>query len=862
MHAKKTETKDLRVSRLTQKTVASFVAVLFIFSGIAVPTSFAASANAASLMLETTTTNEKAVPVINFNPATANTPAPSTNVPIPSGAAIQNASPLSPSTAVVSTVQKGDNPLPANIQTQVTPQLLPPVPKGWTRTASNANFAFQVSTKYVANGIYDVTLKVRNLVTGKEQAVSSGQSFPYAHPQLPCDVSPDGSTVVYGYAGAHLASGAPYSIVIQRLDKPSQHKQLDGPLASIRFGKESVVLGTAGAIAPVYTVSLQDLKVIGTTYTLNDRSAQGIIYDPKAHLVTQVTYVQETGTYVTYLRVYDTSNGTDKMTLLVNRGATTGMPGDKVTFVDIYQVPGGRGIVSYAAELYSPFNDGYRTFVLDPRARGGVELDGKTISVTYNKAIACYKVVHRDGTKGVIYVDLNTLKIVPKDSAATASGSVVASSNTTQPVQTSQPAVAKASPVNNTVPSVAAIQESGVLQVAVKSQTTTVSVSNNKIQIQPGWTVVPGNSQLAYQSTGEQGFVLIMDLVTGKITNKPSSQNYLYFGSEQTGVGYVVAPDGLREIYYWHQTSYTTGSICVYNSNTQKWIGEENVTNVLTGPPPMSASPDGQYLTFEYSRDSERAVKVMSLAGPKAKDSYIVIPQASVYGIATIQRVRFVSATRIVVTLGDGSGRIFYVDIQSNGKLVLTLASIPPGWTVVPGSPQLAYQKFGDQGFARIMDLATGAVSDKPNSQNHNDYLIDRTGVGYVITPSGLREIYSWHYHAHDHGGYDIYDPVTRKWTGGVGTVGLLYPSAVSISPDGKYLTFAEKSLKDGINQIGVLLLTGSKTAVHCLDLPKNSGEVKSIRFTSLNRIQVVLKDGRILYADIKADGALVWGKA
>jgi hypothetical protein len=285
------------------------------------------------------------------------------------------------------------------------------LPAGWSPTASNPNFASIIERSYVANGIYNLTAKVRNLVTGEELTVSSGQSSPYPGPRGAFDVSPDGTTVVFAYEGMYTPYGAVNFIILKHLTNLSEQLQLSGEFGMVRFTEGNAILETTGEdVNRRYQVDLNTLVNTETTYILANPTATTITYHQDAQLVAQIKRVQTTDK----IKVYDSTNGTDRMSLLKDRAATTGYPSDTVTFVDIYRTPGGRGVVSYAAETYAPSPDyDYTTVLFDPRTGDELKLNGRATSVTYQGGVAQFNVTHRNGTTSVVKVDLETLQTLP-----------------------------------------------------------------------------------------------------------------------------------------------------------------------------------------------------------------------------------------------------------------------------------------------------------------------------------------------------------------------------------------------------------------------------------------------------------------
>jgi hypothetical protein len=294
-------------------------------------------------------------------------------------------------------------------------KVLEAVPSGWTLTPSNPNFASIIERSYVGNGIYNLTAKVRNLVTGEELTVSSGQTPPYPGPRGAFDVSPDGTTVVFAYEGMYTPYGPVNYIILEHLANLSEQLQLPGEFGSVRFSEGTAILETTGEdVNRRHQVDLNALVNTDTTYILANPAATTITYHQDAQLVAQIKRVQTTDR----INIYDSANGTDRMSLLKDRAVTTGYPSDTVTFVNIYRTPGGRGIVSYSAETYAPSTDyDYTTVLFDPRTGDELRLNGRATSVTYEGAVAQFNLTHRSGVSDVVKVDLETLQILPQVTA-------------------------------------------------------------------------------------------------------------------------------------------------------------------------------------------------------------------------------------------------------------------------------------------------------------------------------------------------------------------------------------------------------------------------------------------------------------
>jgi hypothetical protein len=108
-----------------------------------------------------------------------------------------------------------------------------PLPAGWKQATSNANFAFQEA--YSRTGSYTTyTLKLQDLRTGVTQNIAT-RTLPYGGFTDVYDVSPDGTTVIYGKSGMISPQPVPYWVHIQKIADPSQNLILTGELKAVVF---------------------------------------------------------------------------------------------------------------------------------------------------------------------------------------------------------------------------------------------------------------------------------------------------------------------------------------------------------------------------------------------------------------------------------------------------------------------------------------------------------------------------------------------------------------------------------------------------------------------------------------------------
>ena len=352
------------------------------------------------------------------------------------------------------------------------------------------------------------------------------------------------------------------------------------------------------------------------------------------------------------------------------------------------------------------------------------------------------------------------------------------------------------------------------------------------------WTVLPGSS-VAYRQT--LGRVQVMDLATGIVSDAPSSQNQgspRSSSSFRTGLFYVMTPDGVREVYSSNEEGRL--SVKVYDPKTMTWLGEGSSVEgrlVLS-----SVSADGQFLALV---DVTGGVKVMSLSGEVFSGS-VVIPEFKKGVISYIGSIAFVSPSRLLVTLDDGSGRSFFLNIK-DGKLTLAKVDLK-GWTVVPGS-SLAYEL--NAGKIQVKDLSTGKVMTKPSSVGKN---FAGTGLAYAGTSEGLKELF---FVEKDGGAYVYsYDTRTGQWDV-YAVPGMIAKGVWRLAPDGNAFAVA-----NGVGKVTMIPLIGESPVVQVFEIPRHPTKhvdpvVTALNFVNLSALRINMKDGRVLYAGKDSEG--VW---
>jgi hypothetical protein len=272
MDAKKNKTGNaVRTSFITkgfmQKTVASFATVFFIFSGIPVPTSFAAAAPI--------TLNEAQQPVSTVTLEQANAQADVAQAPIPSGAAVQAANPLSPASGLTGDVVVPGTAYNPAVITQFMNQPMLNASNGSPRAtialtqASRKNFFFAYALPdtgdfvfaYFGNGYFD-SQDQGQVWVGSTTDLSSGVIF-----------------AVNGQAGKQLKvevldSQGQRAIVYLDLTGTRQNYSLNltgtgidpAHVAQIVFTVDREHMGTSGSVA-VETAGLAYTPVIsGNSY--------------------------------------------------------------------------------------------------------------------------------------------------------------------------------------------------------------------------------------------------------------------------------------------------------------------------------------------------------------------------------------------------------------------------------------------------------------------------------------------------------------------------------------------------------------------------------------------------------------------
>lgn len=297
----------------------------------------------------------------------------------------------------------------------------PVVPSGWTRAASNANFAFTVAY-YRVSALYppQYTLKLQDLRTGQIQNITTQTASEGSIADI-YDVSPDGATVIYAISGPPSPTPIPQTIYVQRVMNPAQKVAIAGELQSITFGplgnanlitrdaypSGTVIEKTHLVLIPNFQVTTSpDLKLITRGTRLQVDSETSLVLQPEA-------YTDDANRVF----IYDASRGTDHLRLVQTISFGSG-PNGKYSFVDAYKTPGGKRIVSVGFIGYGASSSiimNVATGKILSLANDGVYGGGANITgVSYSGKFATYTLLDRQSnTSSQVVVDLETLTVVP-----------------------------------------------------------------------------------------------------------------------------------------------------------------------------------------------------------------------------------------------------------------------------------------------------------------------------------------------------------------------------------------------------------------------------------------------------------------
>ncbi len=266
----------------------------------------------------------------------------------------------------------------------------PPLPEGYTRAESNPNFAFK--DEYLAVGATKLVL--RNLITSEEQTLIGSST---SHKTLG-DVSPDGSTVIYG---KYYSGGGTFSYV-QSISDPSKKITLEEAVTSIEFSSNELMLQTeTGVIDAKYFIDLATLEITKTTYLAQNPSA--VTVDPVTNLI---LHIVQRDRYTQDVQIFDASQGLENLSLLTTH---VGGHWEYVIFSETYQTPHNSTIVIISI---MPAGTGLqRTYLINPHTGRKLEFEGEVTSVDYSGSEAVLHLNRRAHLGGprIAWVNLDVL---------------------------------------------------------------------------------------------------------------------------------------------------------------------------------------------------------------------------------------------------------------------------------------------------------------------------------------------------------------------------------------------------------------------------------------------------------------------
>ncbi|MFZ5803050.1 MAG: hypothetical protein ACOY3K_08120 [Candidatus Omnitrophota bacterium] len=237
-------------------------------------------------------------------------------------------------------------------------------------------------------------------------------------------------------------------------------------------------------------------------------------------------------------------------------------------------------------------------------------------------------------------------------------------------------------------------------------------------EVPAGWTRTPYDEGLAYRQA--DGRVEVMDLATGAITDRPTSQNFEYdYDSYRRGVQYAITSEGLKEVYITRSNSNT--SISVYEPAKRTWFANY----LAMGYEDLAVSPDGAYVVIAHNLNT---LTIGTLTG-QAKTTSLAIPRASGRGIPTVGGIAFTAARTATIRVTDGSGRWLKLTIDSAGKGKLSTLSGGMQWITKP-DPTLGTDNVSQVPGIRVLN-GIGSASGSSNA------------LVTALSPSQYRLIYN-----------------------------------------------------------------------------------------------------------------------
>ncbi len=509
---------------------------------------------------------------------------------------------------------------------------VPAIPQGWTRAASNANYAFATEDWINPDNRNNYTrLKIQDLGTGEIRELYSLQSPPNSYTSM--DISPSGELVYFGVRNDY-ATPATGWLRVQQVGDATKHADITGIPQSVGFlsdGNVSVVMATAyrngTRIGDVYVVDQTTLASTLSHHTLLEQ-ADAVLDEGYLIVPTKITY---SNTYEVF--VYDASAGTEHLVLTpvkifypASQAAGGSSGSGSYRTIDVYRTPSGKTVLTVGVSATGNGDADYsKTFIINLGTAAQMTLSGAVTAVEYRGSVAVCTVTHSGGAVETKYVDLDTLQLMDPPLPA-------------------------------------------------------------------GWTRAASNVNYAFkiETVNRYSKLILLDLKTG--------ESKVLFK--------------------------------VYKGGRYSTVPVSSVYDV---------SPDGATVVYGIA---PRSIYVQKIADATQK--------LRVSGAA--KSVVF-EGMNAVITKTNGSQT--WVDMNT---LKIVPRPIPAGWTAVPSLATLAYQTISGNK-VRVMNLTTGAVSEKPSSQDRRGY---RSGLYYVMTATGLKEIYT--VKSGRRSVLKSYDPVTRKW--------------------------------------------------------------------------------------------------
>jgi len=563
--------------------------------------------------------------------------------------------------------------------------MLAPVPDGWTRAATNPNYAFQVDYQHLSPAASQSTLKLMNLATQTQRVLTTVQS-PYAGLGS-YDVSPDtvpgGAVVVFRTRDVH---GHAHATTIQRIDGSQSitFSQVAGtdvpalPPAEIRFEGNTIQLQSQGPLgSSVFqqntSVSIQagGFQTTATSFRVITPGAS-LVQDTAAHVTIQPTvHLEQPG----YFTIYVFKAQSDGSLLYQTKQLITSDSNGEYQLVGAHQVPSGRTLAFAGVDA----NYGKTSVIVDIDTGDTLRLTG---------AITAFQ-PSEDGTQGVFTV---IAPIGPSYEEVT-SGQTIEKEITVDFV---------------------------MLQV----------VSTTYSSVPAGWTRAASNSDFAYRAVVSSNN---SDYETLEILNLRTGQEYKNFVSTVTANNFKdvdVAVDGLsasfkivnaaEELLAAHYYNFDEQKVWTFAKSNPNFIfgdaGEDNpnmrslsLRNLATGDTQTLASypvglfgdnvfrvkdvsPDGNFVVF----DDGRGAQIQNIRDPNQE-----LTLGIEYGLRTIEWKNLLAGDPGVV-LTNGGSRNYVVNLRtltvepfvaSTGFSLEQLAALPLNEVIRDGKGHTATKR-------------------------------------------------------------------------------------------------------------------------------------------------------------------------